>query len=252
MRRSGVTQAFGNRRRVSGVSAQLLPTGSVNAIATLAGTSTIGFPGSGSVAASATLSGAGTGSAIGTGSLSASASLAGTSTVTGTLFAQVATGTTLNDDNEPYTMGVQFSVTVAGTLTAIWWYSAATATVLPQTIALYLTTGTLVTSQSATWSGAAGSGWVRAPFTSPPSLSTSTNYKGCILMSTAATKFYSSTVSYWSTGAGASGITNGYITAPNTGSSVNGQCSYFQGSTLTYPNSSFSGSNYWVDVEVTT
>lgn len=64
---------------------------------------------------------------------------------------------------------------------------------------------------------------------------------------------YSSTTNYWSSGSGASGITAGPITAPGTSTALGGnQCAYNEpSSTPAFPTNSL-GSNYWVDVSVST
>lgn len=169
-----------------------------------------------------------------------------------TLFSQQATGSVLASDITAYTMGVQFSVSQAATLSGIWFYSASGATQLPQTIALYQVSGTsLVTSQAATWSGAAGSGWVRAPFTSPPALTAGTAYKACVLNNSGTVNWYSNTAHYWDTGTGSGGAANGPLSAPNNAGASPGQDSFNQGNVLAYPASTSLASNYWVDAEVT-
>lgn len=172
-----------------------------------------------------------------------------------TLFRQAATGSAVASDNSVYTMGVQFSLSAAAaTLTAIWFYSPSGATVLPPTIALYAVSGaSLVTSQAASWSGAAGSGWVRAPFGTPPALTAAASYKACILHSTVGDgNFYSATPHYWdTTGPGTNGITSGPLSAPNNAGGDGGQDTFNNTATLTYPATSFNATNYWVDPEVT-
>ncbi len=169
-----------------------------------------------------------------------------------TLFSQGATGSSLASDANPYTMGVEFSVSTACTLTAIWFYSASGAAVLPGTIALYAVSGTsLVHSEPATWSGAAGSGWVSASFSSPPALSTSANYKACVFQG-ASSNWYSATAHYWDSGAGSGGITSGPLTAPNNAGTDVGQDSFSNEGALSYPDGSFNAGNYWVDPQVTT
>lgn len=176
-----------------------------------------------------------------------------------TLFGQATAGMPgLASDPTSYTMGVQFSVSASGyQLDGIWFWSPATAGVLPQTIALYAVSGTsLVTSQAASWTASpggsaasAGSGWCFAAFTSPPSLTSGVGYKACVLQNTAAS-WYGATASYWVTGgAGAGGITNGALSAPNS-ATAGGQDSFNASATLTYPASSFNDSNYWVDPQV--
>lgn len=166
-----------------------------------------------------------------------------------TLFSQGATGQNASDDG-PLTLGIQFSVSQPCTLNALWFSSPAGSTALPGTIALYTVTGgTLVHSETASWSGAAGSGWVRAPFTSRPSLSPGVNYVAAVFYSGAA-GFYNGTNNYWSSGAGAGGVANGPLSAPNSASAANGQDVFNSGASLAFPASTFSASNYWVDPEV--
>lgn len=166
-----------------------------------------------------------------------------------TLFSQTGGGALAGSDATAYTMGVQFTVSQSATLNAIWFYSAAGAAVLPQTILLYAVTGqALVHSETASWSGAAGSGWVRAAFSSPPALAASTAYKASVAQSTGQV-WYSATSQYWSSGAGSGGITNGPLSAPNNATSAQGQDT-FDTSVPAYPNTSFSAANYWVDPEV--
>jgi hypothetical protein len=167
-----------------------------------------------------------------------------------TLFSQPANAATLTADSAAYTMGVQFTVSRGATLQAVWFFSAAGAASLPGSIALFQVSGaSLVTSQAATWSGAAGSGWVRAPFTTPPALTAGMAYKAAIF-DNAANSFYSSTAHYWDTGVGAAGITNGPLSAPNNAGGDGGQDTFFTGGVITYPATSFNATNYWVDPEV--
>ena len=77
--------------------------------------------------------------------------------------------------------GLWFTVSTAGTLTAIWFYSPSGATSLPTGTSLFSQTaqgtGTLLNSNaSPTWSGAAGSGWVQDTTFPATSLSTGVVY----------------------------------------------------------------------------
>jgi len=168
-----------------------------------------------------------------------------------TLFGQSGGGSLAADTNT-YTMGVQFSVSLAGcTLTGMWFFSASGAGSLPETIALFAVSGgTLLHSESATWSGAAGSGWVRASFSSPPSLTSGTAYVGAVYDS-GGFNWYSGTHDYWDTGAGSGGITNGPLSAPNNAGAAHGQDAFDGSGPLAFPTSSFQATNYWMDPEVT-
>lgn len=176
-----------------------------------------------------------------------------------TLFGQVG-GDAVQNDVTKYVMGMQFSLSQSTTLTGIWFYSSVGANGLPVGTAIYnVSTGLTVSGSenlSPSWSGAAGSGWVKVSYSSGPTLAASTNYIVAILKD--GTEFvYSATPAYWSTGAGASGLTSGIITAPNNASAGSiGQDGYnaFSGAvqfTGNMPSAEFNATNYWVDVEVT-
>lgn len=165
-----------------------------------------------------------------------------------TLFGQALT-VALTADTTTYTMGVQFQVSQAATITAVWWYSPPGAAVLPGSISLYAVSGrTLVHSETATWSGAAGSGWVRAPFTAPPVLTPGTAYKACI--NSPGGNSYGTIAHYWDTGAGQNGISNGPLSATNNAGGDGGQDT-FDTAPPHYPLTSSNASNYLVDPEVT-
>jgi hypothetical protein len=176
-----------------------------------------------------------------------------------TLFGQAATGSSVANDAASYTMGMQFTLSQPATLTGIWFYSAPGANGLPAGCAIYLRTGAGAGSivagsenDSPSWSGAAGSGWVRCAYASGPALAASTVYK-VVILKDATSQVYSTTSHYWDSGPGASGLTSGIITAPNSVSADNGnQDSFGVSGSLVYPDSSFSATNYWIDVEVTT
>lgn len=168
-----------------------------------------------------------------------------------TLFGQSLTAA-VTSDASAYTMGVQFSVSQAATLNAVWFYSASSANSLPTTIALYGVSGaSLITSQAAAWSGAAGSGWIRAPFTVPPSLTPGVSYKACIFLAGSTSLQYASVSHYWDTGAGSAGISSGPLSAPANAGGDHGQDTFHQSAALTYPDTSFNATNYLVDAEIT-
>jgi|SRR5450756_101452 len=171
-----------------------------------------------------------------------------------TLFPEplVALPTLQNSDTSPYSFAVEFSVSNPCQLNAIWFYSGSGATDLPSDIALYTASdSTLVHTETATWSGAAGSGSVRAEFASKPTLSAATNYKA-VIHQPVSTVWYSATSHYWDTGDGSAGITNGPITAPNNASVTGdgGQCTFLPSTSPGCPVDSFNAGNYWLDPEV--
>lgn len=167
-----------------------------------------------------------------------------------TLFGQPSNPATLVSDPTGYTMAVQFTISTPLPLDGIWFWSAPGAGSLPGTIALFAVgTQTLVHSESATWSGAAASGWVFAAFSSKPSLSAATNYKAAVFNS-GGSNWYSATSAYYSSGPGSGGISNPPLSAPNDAGTTSGQDSFNQ-DTLGYPQNSFNAANYWVDPQVT-
>ena len=166
-----------------------------------------------------------------------------------TLFQQGITAA-LTADTAAYTMGVQFSVSGPGTLAATWFYSASGAVNLPDHITLFrVSDGFQLARQAAAWSGAVGSGWVRAAWPAPPVLAAGVAYKACI-ESTGGANFYSSIAHYWDSGAGQNGISNGPLSAPNNAGGDHGQDTFFAGTPPNYPTSSFNATNYMIDPEV--
>jgi hypothetical protein len=164
------------------------------------------------------------------------------------------------DANDAYSLGTEFTLSEACTLNNIWFYSPPTATQLPTQCAIWnvstqtMVSGTLSTSPS--WSGAAGSGWVSCSYTGitlPAG-----DYKTSVWNASASgtgTGWNQYTIDYFTTLAGASGITNGPITVPNVSSATSpGQSTYATSTTtFLYPDTyvATEGQSYWVDVEVT-
>ena len=171
-----------------------------------------------------------------------------------TIHQQVAVADGIQTDTAAYSLGMEFEVSAPLTLSAFWFYSAAGAGVLPDTCAIYNAAtqtqiaGTLLSSPS--WSGAAASGWVRAP-ASGTVLSPGTKYS-VVIKSSGGSNWYVLHQHFWDTGTGSAGITNGPLSAPNNASSVNGQELYNAGSTIAFPLTAFNALTWWIDVEVST
>lgn len=177
-----------------------------------------------------------------------------------TLFGQPAAPAALTVDGASYTMGMQFAVSAPAALTGIWFFSPPGATDLPRGCCIYQITGVNTGAQvagtvadPASWSGPAGSGWVKATFDGSVTLTPGNNYRVCILH-VGAGNFYGTTSAYWSTGPGSGGITSGILSAPAAAAADGANQDAFITNVvgLTYPNTSFNSSNYWIDVEVTT
>jgi|SRR5579862_2018087 len=165
-----------------------------------------------------------------------------------TLFNQANPGAVNSGAGNNGTNGLHFTVSTSCTMNGIWHYSPSSSTQLPTSIALYTTqtspsTGTLVTSNAASWSGAAGSGWAFASFTSPPSLSSGTDYMAANFRNDATNEWFVYYTVSWP-------VTSGVITAPDDTSS--GQGWYNTGTSLTFPATQLAGNNFGMDVSVST
>lgn len=165
-----------------------------------------------------------------------------------TLFAQANPGATSSGAGNNGTNGLHFNVSSACTLDGIWHYSPSGATQLPTSIGLYTvtvigTSGTLVHSETASWSGAAGSGWVFASFSSPPSLSSGTEYMAVQFRNDSSNRWFDFYTVTWP-------VTSGILTAPkDTGT---GQGWYNIGTAMAFPTTQLAGDNFGMDVQVST
>lgn len=169
-----------------------------------------------------------------------------------TLFSQAApTGSNGGGGATTGTYGLQFSVSSAQTASGIWFYTPSGATALPDSIGIFDTNGSLAQLQVPSWSGAAGTGWVLATFNAPITLATSTQYVAAFHMPFSSGFWNVTDSTYWSSGAGASGITSGPITAPGNGAAVHGQNSYVSGTQIGFPTTSLAGNNIWMDIQTT-
>ena len=151
-----------------------------------------------------------------------------------------------------YTLGTTFELSGSCPLTGIWFYSHPSgALALPTSCAIFdvasqtVVSGTLNSSPS--WSGAAGSGWVKCAYDGSVTLAASTWYVVVV--------FYGG-ASIWFTGtAGEFGgdITNGPVTAPDNADSPAAapQAPYVSGASMAFPSTANSDWSFWVDVEVT-
>jgi len=171
------------------------------------------------------------------------------------IFSQAATGSSIVSDTGAYTMGMEFALSAPEPLTGIWFYSAAGAGSLPGACCIFTVATTTpvagTTNNSPSWSGAAGSGWVKCSYDGTITLASGTNYRVAVF-DAGGSNWYSATAHYWDSGPGSGGITNGPLTAFQASLTDVGQDGFFSGgSGLTYPNSAFQNTNYWMDVEVT-
>jgi hypothetical protein len=158
-------------------------------------------------------------------------------------------------DTGQQSMGTEFLLSQSCTLDAIWFYSPPGVTVLPSQCAIWnVSTRTVVAgtdNTSPSWSGAAGSGWVKCSYsgvTLPAGDYKTTVYSG------GGQQFYLETVDYFSAGQGGKGIVAGPLTCPNTASATAPGNSTYQDGPWSFPDTfdqNDNGETRWVDVEVT-
>ncbi|WP_247372018.1 DUF4082 domain-containing protein [Bradyrhizobium sp. 18] len=134
-------------------------------------------------------------------------------------------------DSSQVNLGVQFTSSVAGTITGIKYYKSANDTGT-HTGSLWSSTGALLAT--ATFTNESSSGWQTVTFSTPVSITAGTTY----LASYHSNGQYASSTSYFTTAR-----TNGPLTAA---ASINGVYTY--GTSNLFPTSSYNASNYWVDV----
>lgn len=158
----------------------------------------------------------------------------GTAMITQSLFNPTDTPAVANStDNGPVELGTKFLCTVPGaSATGIRFYKGSLNTGA-HTGRLWTSGGTLLAT--ATFSGETASGWQTATFASPVLLNANQTY----VVSYHTTTKYSVTSDYFS-----SARTSGQLVAP--AGPANGVFAY--GAAGTFPNSSFSSTNYFVDV----
>jgi hypothetical protein len=166
---------------------------------------------------------------------SSTSSPSATVTIANTIFDFTKPSIVDSGDGASTELGVQFTPSVAGTITGIRFYKAATNTGT-HTGSLWTATGTLLAR--ATFTGESASGWQTATFSQPVQVSPGTTYVASYL---APTGHYSLT-----SGGLTSAVTNGPLQALANSAASNGLYAY--SGTDVFPTNTYAASNYWVDV----
>lgn len=149
------------------------------------------------------------------------------------------------------TFATEFVLSQNQGLFGIWFYSAPGVLVTPSACVIWgvvsqaKVAGT--ETLSPTWSGAAGSGWVQCVYPGTVVLLANTRYRVSVYHDASAL-WRTNTAAYWTTGAGASGISNGPISAYSNATATVGQGVTSVG--YAFPNTGAAGQNFWVDAEV--
>ncbi|WP_244443070.1 DUF4082 domain-containing protein [Bradyrhizobium sp. Ai1a-2] len=145
--------------------------------------------------------------------------------------------TNLNDGSQ-VELGMKFTSSVAGQITALRFYRSASDTGI-NVLDLWTETGTRLAT--ATFTNTSASGWQTVMLSSAVSIAANTTY----VASYHTTGAYVATNNYFTTA-----ITNGPLTAPST-TAAGGNGVYSHGGTSTsgiFPTSTYNAANYWVDV----
>ena len=145
--------------------------------------------------------------------------------------------TALND-GRPLELGMKFTSSVAGQITALKFYRSASDTG-PDLLDLWTATGTKLAS--ATFTNTAASGWQTVNLATPVTIAANTTYVASYHTSGA----YVATTSFFT-----SPVTSGPLTAPSS-ATAGGNGVYAYGGTNTaglFPTNTFNSNNYWADV----
>lgn len=138
---------------------------------------------------------------------------------------------------QPLEMGVKFQTSVNALVTGLRFYKGVNNTGT-HTGRLWSSSGALIAS--AVFTNESASGWQTVTFPTPIAINANTVYVASYYSPTGR---FSYTANYFAN----SGVTNGILTAPSSGS-VGGNGVYMMGPNGTFP--TVPGHNYWVDVQV--
>ncbi|MCP3389230.1 DUF4082 domain-containing protein [Bradyrhizobium sp. CCGB12] len=146
------------------------------------------------------------------------------------------------NDGTPLEVGMKFTSSAAGNITALKFYRSAGDTG-PDLLDLWSATGTKLAS--ATFSNTSASGWQTVTLATPVSIAANTTY----VVSYHTNGSYVVTNNYFT-----SAVTNGVLTAPST-TTAGGNGVYAYGGTSAagiFPTNTWNASNYWADVVFST
>lgn len=159
-------------------------------------------------------------------------------------------------DTNTTDLGTEFFVTTTTcTLTGYWWWLPAGGATASVTFRLWSvttsTTGSLVSGSQVSSGTLTAGQWNFTALTPAVTLTQNQRYRASVTY-TGAANHYGVTSAYFSSGGGASNIVNGSLTCPS-GTNATGalQGTFNEPSTAGFPSSSFTSSNYWIDIQVT-
>lgn len=155
-------------------------------------------------------------------------------------------GSDFDNSGTPICLGMEFRITAPGDIRGLRYWRATTNMPANATGRVYKVTGqTVVSGTDVTFAAGTSTGWIEAMFSSPVSITAGDRYVVVIRMPNGR---YTSTNSYWDSGPGINGRTNGILRAENTNDTeMVGQGTFIEGA-MAFPTGNGNGANYWVDV----
>lgn len=165
----------------------------------------------------------------------------------GVIFGVVLTG------NDAATISMEVDAARPVQVKNLWHYSAPGNTALPDSCAIYNTAthNPVFTVSPATWSGAAGAGWITCTNLPAGVILPAGNYLVAVHQGTAGSNWFNALSGFWTTHLGSTGVlVNGPISAPTRAASSNqGAFDNLTPGVISYP-TQFSDEGYWLDLEV--
>jgi hypothetical protein len=143
-------------------------------------------------------------------------------------------------------VAMEFRITAPGDLRGIRYWRATTAMPNNATGRVYKVTGqSAVSGTDVTFAAGSNTGWIEATFTNPVNITVDDRYVVVVRMPNGR---YCATNSYWDSGDGSLGKTNGILRAENTNDTeMVGQGTFVEGA-MAFPTGNGNGTNYWVDI----
>ncbi|OPC83018.1 hypothetical protein B4N89_20615 [Embleya scabrispora] len=158
-------------------------------------------------------------------------------------------GSPTDEATNPINLGTEIILSATGWVTALHFWRATLSELGPVSGAIYnVTTATQVTGTAVTFT-LSGTGWHTATLAAPVQLSAGTRYVIVIRH----TDRYAGTGGYFASGPGASGISNGIITAPAASAVTTapvGNGRFDEAGAIAAPASTFNGGCYWGDATI--
>lgn len=167
-----------------------------------------------------------------------------------TLFEETAgPGVTFDNSGTAIVLGVEVRLTAAGQFKGLRYWRATTAMPANPTGRLYkVSDGTPVAGSDVTFAAGTSTGWIEALFAAPIDPVVGDRYTAAVRMPNGV---YTAENSYWDSGAGATGRTNGILRAENTNDTETAGQGVFTEGAMANPTTSGNGTNYYVDVIAT-